>query len=60
MGIGIDSALMRTCRRIYAETLPVLYGENTFHFKNVDMLKKFRNTGLVQIQGKFGKVTSYA
>ena len=59
MGIGVDSALMRTCRRIYAETLPVLYGENTFLFKNVHMLKKFRNTGLVQTQGKSSNVISH-
>ena len=51
MRIGIDAALMRTCRRVYAETLPVLYGENIFQFKSVELLKKFRNTGLVQTQG---------
>ena len=50
--LGIDSTLMRTCHKIYAETVPLLYGENIFYFKNLEHLKTFRNEGLVQIQGQ--------
>ena len=50
--LGIDASLMRTCRKIHAETLPVLYGGNTFFFKDVGRLKTFRNQGLVTTQGQ--------
>ena len=34
--------------QIYEEALPVLYGENTFTFKNPKMLQAFRTEGLVE------------
>lgn len=29
--LPLGSAILRTCRTIYSEAMPVLYGENTFH-----------------------------
>lgn len=43
---GVDSAVMRTCRKMYHETLPVLYGENRFKFRTKDDLEAFREGNL--------------
>ena len=43
---NIDSALMRTCRKMYQETLPVLYGENKFVFRRPEDLEAFREGNL--------------
>lgn len=39
--LDIDSCLMRTCRLIYKETSPVLYGNNTFEFNSSHSMKIF-------------------
>lgn len=49
----IDSTVMRTCRRMYNETLPVLYGENRFRFSKLEHLEAFQKEGLKQTQCKF-------
>lgn len=43
---GIDAKLLRTCRIIYREGLPILYGENRFLFSSPHGLEKFRREGL--------------
>ena len=42
----IDAALLRTCRMIYSEALPMLYGLNTFQFSSGSSLRHFQNQGL--------------
>ena len=49
---NIDSALMRTCWKMYHETLPVLYGENKFAFKAPEELEAFREGSLAKKQGE--------
>lgn len=39
--LDIDSNLMRTCRLIYEETSPVLYGRNIFEFRSSESMKIF-------------------
>ncbi|KAL8792390.1 MAG: hypothetical protein Q9195_005004 [Heterodermia aff. obscurata] len=46
----IDSAVMRTCQRMYHETLPVLYGENKFVFRTPRQLEAFREGNLDRTQ----------
>lgn len=41
----IDAIFLRTCRKIYNETMPVLYGENTFIFERADEVTAFRDHG---------------
>ena len=43
---GIDSAVMRTCRKMYHETLPVLYSENKFVCRTPEQLKAFQEGNL--------------
>ena len=38
----IDSAILRTCRLIYQEALPILYGSNLFEFRTVDQIQSFQ------------------
>ena len=38
---GIDAALLRTCRAIYEETFPILYGNNRFVFYRSSHITKF-------------------
>ena len=45
--LGIDANILRTCRRIYNETLPMLYGENNFIFRTPSAIETFRDRGLV-------------
>ena len=45
-GPGTHAALLRTCHRIYAEALPILYGENVFSFHRVPDIEAFRWAGL--------------
>ncbi|MCJ1289525.1 hypothetical protein MMC34_001058 [Xylographa carneopallida] len=41
----INSSLLMTCRRIYAEAVPVLYGPlNTFQFRNPRSIRSFTTT----------------
>ncbi|KAL8787424.1 MAG: hypothetical protein Q9213_002201 [Squamulea squamosa] len=42
----IDATILRTCRQIYTEALPVLYSENMFQFFKMPYLKMFRTQGL--------------
>ena len=37
----IDAALLRTCRAIYGETFPILYGNNRFVFFRASQIPKF-------------------
>lgn len=46
MALGIDSAFLRICRKVYSEALPILYQENRFTFTQVSMLRIFRSKGL--------------
>ena len=38
----IDSSILRTCRRVYEEGLPILYGDNVFWFSQAIGVKTFR------------------
>lgn len=40
--------LLKTCRMIYSEAIPILYGRNVFHFDHVDMFLYFRQSVLPQ------------
>ncbi|KAL8851592.1 MAG: hypothetical protein Q9221_003524 [Calogaya cf. arnoldii] len=42
----IDSTILRVCRMIYSEALPVLYGKNTFEFSKPRKLRDFSHAGL--------------
>ena len=43
--LDIDAVLIRTCRQIYNETMPILYGENIFIFERADEVSAFRDHG---------------
>lgn len=47
LDLSISAAILRTCRSIYTEALPILYQENCFLFSKVSMLLIFRVKGLV-------------
>lgn len=40
----IDSRLLQTCRAVYQEAAPVLYGTNTFCFSKQDHIEAFKGT----------------
>ena len=42
----LDSRLMRTCRAVYEETLPILYGNNIFEFHSPTAISLFADAGL--------------
>ncbi|KAL8733859.1 MAG: hypothetical protein Q9166_001847 [cf. Caloplaca sp. 2 TL-2023] len=42
----IDSSVLRVCRTMYSEALPVLYGKNTFEFCKPRKLRDFSHAGL--------------
>ncbi|KAL8683271.1 MAG: hypothetical protein Q9186_000773 [Xanthomendoza sp. 1 TL-2023] len=42
----IDSSILRVCRTIYLEALPILYGQNTFEFSKPRKLRDFSHAGL--------------
>lgn len=44
----IDSAVLRACRKVYTEALPVLYGGNTFKFSNTAAMNDFKEKGLIR------------
>ncbi|KAL8943595.1 MAG: hypothetical protein Q9216_000960 [Gyalolechia sp. 2 TL-2023] len=44
----IDSTILRVCRSIYDEALPVLYGQNTFEFAKPRKLRDFSHGYLEQ------------
>jgi len=43
---SLDATILRTCRRIYKEALPILYSENWFCFDNAAAIKTFSVRGL--------------
>ena len=43
---NISAALLRTCRAIYEEALPILYGRNVFEFSDPDAIDEFRDSGI--------------
>ena len=43
----IDSAILRTCRMIYSEALPILYGQNTFEFSSANAIRSFQSKSLI-------------
>ena len=43
----IDAAILRTCRLIYSETLPILYGQNTFEFSSANAIRSFQSKSLI-------------
>lgn len=43
----IDSAILRTCRLIYSEALPILYGQNTFEFSSANAIRSFQSKSLI-------------
>ena len=47
---GLEPAILRTCRSIYLQALPILYGHNAFRFDSGDSLTEFAHKGL---NGKF-------
>ncbi|KAI4203671.1 MAG: hypothetical protein LQ350_001672 [Teloschistes chrysophthalmus] len=49
----IDSAVLRVCRSIYNEALPILYGKNTFEFSKPRKLRDFSHAGLDRRITKF-------
>lgn len=51
---GLDATILQTCRSVYDEALPILYGCNFFSFRNPDHIKKFKSEGL----GDFGQELS--
>jgi len=44
----IDATVLRTCRRIYEEALPILYGDNTYKFSIATSLEVFKGEGLIR------------
>lgn len=40
----INSAILRTCRKVYTEALHVLYAQNTFHFSDPRAIARFQET----------------
>ena len=42
----ISATILRTCRAIYDEALPVLYGGNQFNFSTVKDIVDFKSVGL--------------
>ncbi|KAI4187905.1 MAG: hypothetical protein LQ346_005416 [Caloplaca aetnensis] len=49
----IDSSILRVCRSIYDEALPILYGQNTFEFAKPRKLRDFSHGYLDKRGPKF-------
>ena len=49
----IDPTILRTCRAIYDEALPILYGENTFYFSRPEKMAAFKKVGLAERNSRF-------
>jgi hypothetical protein len=47
--LAIDATILRTCRKVYEEALPVLYQVNHFGFRDVRSLRAFRSGGLTLV-----------
>ena len=50
--LGTDPTILQTCRRIYSEALPILYGRNNFHFYHPREIQVFRERCLVELPCK--------
>lgn len=48
----IDSAILRTCHKVYEEALPILYGCNTFCFSDPEDITRFRHEGVEESSQK--------
>ena len=48
----MDATILRTCRRIYQEALPMLYGDNLFQFYTPAELNLFKTHGIIKNDGK--------
>lgn len=46
--LSVDATALRTCRRIYEEAFPILYGDNTYKFSTATSLETFRGEGLIR------------
>ena len=44
---GLDATVLRSCRLIYSEALPILYGQNTFEFASANAVSDFQSKGLI-------------
>ena len=53
---GIDATILRTCRKIYYEALPILYLGNTFYFWYPAQIDTFKLDGIVKTPGEWGLV----
>ena len=42
----LDAMILRTCRLIYSEALPILYGYNVFQFDSPSSVRCFQNRNL--------------
>lgn len=42
----ISATLLRTCRKVYNEALPILYGRNVFIFSRPKAIDNFRDSGI--------------
>ena len=49
---GIDATILRTCRRIYHEALPILYCGNTFYFWHPFHIDHFKLDGIAKTPGE--------
>jgi len=47
--LAIDATILRTCRKVYQEALPILYQVNQFGFQDVRSLWAFRSGGLTLV-----------
>lgn len=43
----IDAAILRTCRLVYSEALPILYGQNIFEFSSANSIRSFQSKSLI-------------
>ncbi|KAL8897039.1 MAG: hypothetical protein Q9192_002780 [Flavoplaca navasiana] len=50
----IDSSILRVCRMIYSEAVPILYGRNTFEFSKPRKMRDFSHAGLDRTHPTFG------
>ncbi|KAL8922351.1 MAG: hypothetical protein Q9208_005204 [Pyrenodesmia sp. 3 TL-2023] len=55
----LDARILRTCRLIYTEALPILYGENDFHFDTLESLETFRSNGLATGSWIFDSIQAF-
>ena len=50
--LNTSTTILSTCRRVYQEALPILYGENEFFFNDYNDLQCFQTAGLATTRGK--------